>query len=118
MRRRCLGGLLLFLEGNAQLFLLILSLLDIVVLTVIDCGYWQGEVFIAKSCTSEELETLKGNAQKYSEYMCANKNSYISKVRASQIYDTNSFEIICPSNFRFLEFIDCKYTGMRSVSSL
>jgi hypothetical protein len=36
-------------------------------------------MFIAKSCSSEELETIKSNAEQYSAYMCANKNSYISK---------------------------------------
>ena len=40
-------------------------------------------MFIAKSCTQEELETLKLNAHKYSAYMCANKNSYISRVTLS-----------------------------------
>eukprot|EP01035_Chromulina_nebulosa_P021947 gene21947-28415_t len=47
------------------------------------------EMFIAKSCTQEELETLKSNAQKYSAYMCANKNSYISRIYGAyrlQIY--------------------------------
>jgi len=38
------------------------------------------EMFIAKSCSSEELETIKSNAEEYSAYMCAHKNSYISKI--------------------------------------
>jgi hypothetical protein len=40
----------------------------------------KGERFIAKSCTMQEMETLKTNAKAYADYMVANKNSYISKV--------------------------------------
>eukprot|EP01035_Chromulina_nebulosa_P023930 gene23930-31058_t len=47
------------------------------------------ELFIAKSCKYEELVTITSNAKKYCEYLCANKNSYISKVLGAyrlQIY--------------------------------
>jgi hypothetical protein len=40
----------------------------------------KGEKFIAKSCTMEELETLKLNAKAYADYMVTHRNSYISKV--------------------------------------
>jgi 1-phosphatidylinositol-4-phosphate 5-kinase len=40
----------------------------------------KGEKFIAKSCTMEEMETLKTNAKAYADYMVANKHSYISKI--------------------------------------
>jgi hypothetical protein len=40
----------------------------------------KGEKFIAKSCTDEEMETLKTNARQYADYMVANPGSYISKV--------------------------------------
>lgn len=40
----------------------------------------KGEKFIAKSCTLEELETLRTNAKAYADYMVAHPNSYISKI--------------------------------------
>ncbi len=40
----------------------------------------KGEKFIAKSCTATELESLKGSAERYSDYLTHNKDSFISKV--------------------------------------
>ena len=37
----------------------------------------KGEKFIAKSCSSSELDTLKHNAEAYANYMEVNKDSYI-----------------------------------------
>ena len=38
------------------------------------------EIFIAKSCTEEEVEGLKYHASEYADYLCSHKNSYISKI--------------------------------------
>eukprot|EP00599_Poterioochromonas_sp_BG-1_P003773 CAMPEP_0173153928 /NCGR_PEP_ID=MMETSP1105-20130129/13163_1 /TAXON_ID=2985 /ORGANISM="Ochromonas sp., Strain BG-1" /LENGTH=797 /DNA_ID=CAMNT_0014069979 /DNA_START=811 /DNA_END=3207 /DNA_ORIENTATION=+ len=40
----------------------------------------KGEKFIAKSCTTEEMDTLKTNAKAYADYMVNHPNSYISKI--------------------------------------
>eukprot|EP01038_Epipyxis_sp_PR26KG_P014854 gene14854-19964_t len=38
------------------------------------------EKFIAKSCSKEELNTIRANAKSYADYMTTNKYSYISKI--------------------------------------
>ena len=39
-----------------------------------------GETFIAKSCTSEELQNLRDNAKVYSDYMVEEPGTYITRV--------------------------------------
>lgn len=46
----------------------------------------KGEKFIAKSCTNAEIESLKSCAERYSNYMTKNKDSFISKVMDTDYY--------------------------------
>lgn len=49
----------------------------------------KGEKFIAKSCSGEELDTLRNNAQAYADYMERNPDSCISRIYGAyrlQIY--------------------------------
>jgi len=75
-------------------------------------------MFIAKSCSSEELETIKSNAEQNSAYMCSHKNSYISKVSYSMSYDSSIlFMLAVAIASRSSEHIACRFTAMRCVSS-
>jgi len=64
--------------------------------------YSLGELFIAKSCTEEESANIQRTANEYADYLCNNKNSYISKIYGSyrlRIYSTSLYFFVMNNIF-------------------
>lgn len=60
------------------------------------------ELFLAKSCTTEELENLTSNAAAYADYLTSNPGSYISKIFGAyrlRIYSTSLYFFVMNNIF-------------------
>jgi 1-phosphatidylinositol-4-phosphate 5-kinase len=64
--------------------------------------YSKSEEFIAKSSTKSEIENLRNVARDYSEYVCKEKHTYLTKIYGVymlQIYGTSLYFLVMNNLF-------------------